>query len=501
MPASFTAAPAGSTGANLSWNAATDNIGVKDYIVRRNGAQMATPATTSYLDTGLSPGQTYSYTVAARDAAGNTSPDTPSQSVTTPVPPPVDTSPPSVPSNLVATPGSNAIGLSWSPSTDNVQVTGYVVRRNGTPVATIPTAGYVDTGLSASTTYTFTVSAVDAAANASAQSAPVTATTLASGTGSALAQLAASLQPGQWVVPFVMGGLNASLPYAQGPSTLSMMGFSARGHWDPIHKKLQFAGTSHTGGLYIDGAGALLTWDDATNQWTKESYTWSVWDPGHSYYHVALNKTNGDLYYRSFNSANIYRRAYGSTGQASWQAGQVANHPNRGNAVAGGLEWFPQLNGGAGGLVFVDVLGASWSNAALTSWNSTPTLMSGQIHNWVVAAGGFVYWGGGSDMTAMYRLSSTGISTTMPDTPLGTGVNSNSSIVLAHPNGTDLLLFGTSAGGPIFRFDGASWTNVGTHQIGGQLWAGFTIPEYGIILFLRHENLGTGNGSAVVFKP
>jgi hypothetical protein len=33
------------------------------------------------------------------------------------------------------------------------------------------------------------------------------------------------------------------------------------------------------------------------------------------------------------------------------------------------------------------------------------------------------------------------------------------------------------------------------------LWAGFTIPEYGIILFLRHENLGTGNGSAVVFKP
>src|SRR3989440_12469856 len=73
-PTGLTAAAAGSTGANLSWSASTDNVGVTGYIVRRNGVQVATPATTSYADTGLS-AATYSYTVAARDAAGSNSPN------------------------------------------------------------------------------------------------------------------------------------------------------------------------------------------------------------------------------------------------------------------------------------------------------------------------------------------------------------------------------------------------------------------------------------------
>src|SRR5207245_559132 len=74
-PTGLTAAAAGSTGANLSWSASTDNVGVTGYIVRRNGVQIATPATTSFADTGLSIATTYSYTVAARDAAGNLSPN------------------------------------------------------------------------------------------------------------------------------------------------------------------------------------------------------------------------------------------------------------------------------------------------------------------------------------------------------------------------------------------------------------------------------------------
>jgi len=325
---------------------------------------------------------------------------------------------------------------------------------------------------------------------------------LSTATPSLLSRAAAALQPGQWTVPFAMGGLDQALVSANGPSVPTLLGFASRGHWDCAHRTLQFTGTSHTGGLYIDGAGGLLTYNEVTNQWTKESYTWSVYDPGHSYYHNTLNRTNGDLYYRQFNSATVYRRAFGTTGQASWQAGQVANIPNNANQVAGGLEWFPQLNNGAGGLVFVDTFGASWSNATLTSWQSTPNnLTSGQIHNWIALAGGFVYWGGGGDTTAMYRLSPAGVATRMPDTPIGTGVNANSGVVLAHPNGTDLLLFGTSAGGPVYRFDGSTWTNIGTHQIGGQLWVGFTIPDYGVMLFLRHENVGTGDGSAALFKP
>src|SRR2546430_6141798 len=81
-PTGFTAAAAGSTGANLSWSASTDNVRVTGYIVRRNGVQVATPATTSFADTGLSAATTYTYTVAARDPAGNISPNSASASLT-----------------------------------------------------------------------------------------------------------------------------------------------------------------------------------------------------------------------------------------------------------------------------------------------------------------------------------------------------------------------------------------------------------------------------------
>jgi len=43
---------------------------VTGYIVSRDGIEAGTTATTTYAETGLSPGVTYSYSVAARDAAG-----------------------------------------------------------------------------------------------------------------------------------------------------------------------------------------------------------------------------------------------------------------------------------------------------------------------------------------------------------------------------------------------------------------------------------------------
>src|SRR5437879_661975 len=172
MPTGLTAAAAGSTGANLSWSASTDNVGVTGYIVRRNGGQVATPATTSFADTGLAAATTYSYTVAARDAAGNISPDSTSVSVTI-----ADTTPPTSPTGLTAAAaGFSGATLSWSASTDNVGVTGYIVRRDGVQVATPATTSYSDTGLSAATTYSYMVAARDAAGNISPDSASVSLT-------------------------------------------------------------------------------------------------------------------------------------------------------------------------------------------------------------------------------------------------------------------------------------------------------------------------------------
>jgi chitodextrinase len=94
--------------------------------------------------------------------------------------PPVDTTAPSIPTNLAATAVSTAqINLSWTVSTDSVGVTGYRVYRGGTQIATSATNSYSDTGLSASTTYTYTVATYDAAGNVSNQSGSASATTQA----------------------------------------------------------------------------------------------------------------------------------------------------------------------------------------------------------------------------------------------------------------------------------------------------------------------------------
>jgi len=95
-----------------------------------------------------------------------------------------DTTPPSTPSNLTSTGvTSSSVSLSWGASTDNVGVTGYNVYRGTTLVTTATGTSYTDTGLTASTAYTYTVKARDAAGNLSAASNAVTATTSPTGGG------------------------------------------------------------------------------------------------------------------------------------------------------------------------------------------------------------------------------------------------------------------------------------------------------------------------------
>src|SRR5438477_10218050 len=100
VPTGLTASAVSSSQINLSWTASSDNVGVSGYRVYRNGTQIATTSATSFANTGLSPSTTYSYTVAAYDAAGNPSTQSSSASATTPAPP--DTTPPTVPTALPA---------------------------------------------------------------------------------------------------------------------------------------------------------------------------------------------------------------------------------------------------------------------------------------------------------------------------------------------------------------------------------------------------------------
>src|SRR5207249_1108610 len=77
-----------------------------------------------------------------------------------------DTGPPTVPQNLHANAtGSSTVDLSWDASTDDVGVAGYDIYRNGARLTGVggTTTSFHDSGLAASTTYTYRVDAFDAA--------------------------------------------------------------------------------------------------------------------------------------------------------------------------------------------------------------------------------------------------------------------------------------------------------------------------------------------------
>jgi parallel beta-helix repeat protein len=92
---------------------------------------------------------------------------------------PVDSEPPTSPSNLAANGvESNRVELSWTASTDNVGVTGYDVFRDGTPLVTLgAVTAHLDTSVSPSTNYQYQVRARDGAGNLSPLSDTAFATT------------------------------------------------------------------------------------------------------------------------------------------------------------------------------------------------------------------------------------------------------------------------------------------------------------------------------------
>lgn len=97
-----------------------------------------------------------------------------------------DTQAPTAPTSLASTSKTaTSITLSWTPSTDNVAVTGYEVYANSVLKTTVSSTTATITGLTASTAYSIYVKAKDAAGNTSASSNTISVTTNSNGTGTA----------------------------------------------------------------------------------------------------------------------------------------------------------------------------------------------------------------------------------------------------------------------------------------------------------------------------
>lgn len=150
------------TSITLAWDAATDNVGVASYVIVRNTSEIASTGGTTFTDNTAVEGTMHIYQVIAVDAAGNRS--VPSASL------PVawssaDAEAPSAPEVRTSTVTSATVELLWSPASDNVGVKEYRIYRGSTQVGNTDKRRFLDRGLKANTTYTYSVVAVDAAGN------------------------------------------------------------------------------------------------------------------------------------------------------------------------------------------------------------------------------------------------------------------------------------------------------------------------------------------------
>lgn len=180
-PSAYITSPATSstvTGSiNVGVNAA-DNVGVTkvelyvDNVLTTSSTSTSSPYRFS-LNTGTL--STSSHTLAAKayDAAGNTG--TTGNVLITVVAPA-----PTVPQSLaVTTSTASSVSLAWATSSElGGAITEYQIYRGGVLLATSTTSFYKDTGLTASTTYTYSVASYDAGGISSASSTPVTGATL-----------------------------------------------------------------------------------------------------------------------------------------------------------------------------------------------------------------------------------------------------------------------------------------------------------------------------------
>ncbi len=149
----------------ILWSPSQDRFGVKHYEVYRNEKSIGTTTSTYFTDKELKPGEVVQYAIVAIDEAGNRSERSQAFMTNTIE----DTTPPSKPMDLtVVSKSDSAVKLSWKPSIDNHQLSGYQIIRNGKTLSLVGLLNsFEDSNIQPQNEYTYVVRAVDASGNLS----------------------------------------------------------------------------------------------------------------------------------------------------------------------------------------------------------------------------------------------------------------------------------------------------------------------------------------------
>jgi type II secretory pathway pseudopilin PulG/chitodextrinase len=169
-PTGLTATP-GDTQVQLSWAAVANTAAapVSGYEIFRDGVSVWTGTATTWTNTGLANGTSYSFTVRTLGPGGNSAQSAPVSA--TPV------TAPATPTGLAPSAGNTQVTLAWTAvaNTAAAPVSGYRIYQGGVQVWSGATTTTTITGLTNGTTYSFTVAAYGPG-GVSAPSKPVTTT-------------------------------------------------------------------------------------------------------------------------------------------------------------------------------------------------------------------------------------------------------------------------------------------------------------------------------------
>lgn len=174
-PLAITAPTKTDTSVTLTWKDSTDNIGVTGYNILQNGTVIAQNiSSTRYTVSGLAKNTEYTFTIQARDAAGNISAPSEATKIrtenTTPTVVPKDTFAPSISNVAISTTTTVTATIVWTtdePSTSQIEYGRDPFFGNFTALASAKVTNHqvIMTGLVADTRYHFRVKSTDAAGN------------------------------------------------------------------------------------------------------------------------------------------------------------------------------------------------------------------------------------------------------------------------------------------------------------------------------------------------
>lgn len=318
-------------------------------------------------------------------------------------------------------------------------------------------------------------------------------------TGSALSDLAASLQPGEWGELSTNNFGNGSILITDDNGCL--MEYSDEAQWDPVGKKLYIMGTSRGDcACYGTNNQKWVTYDEAANAWTampRPSFYWGF----HGYDHAALDPVRRHYYVRSVASREVHRYDI-ATGQ--WSS--IPDMPTDYQACCSALEYFPEMDR----VVFSYPVEDEFHlyDPSTNTWSSVIPwgyAVGNTIHNITEydAVNGVLYFSGENGTTDLFKLDSAGNVTKLANAPVSLGISGTCTQHTVDPVTGKFLLFKPDSN--IYEYDpaGDSWRQTGKHPLFNPIYSGrmiavsAKIPEYGVIISVKWDG---GNSKVYLYR-